>query len=405
MSRPGLFDAFGVEIELMIVDVETLDVRPMCDELFRAASGEGVSDVSPDGVIAWSNELALHVVELKTDGPAASLDGLADHFQRHVRQIDALLEPLGCRLLGGGAHPWMDAHREVRLWPHENNEIYRAYDRIFDCRGHGWGNLQSTHLNLPFNGDDEFGRLYAAIRLVLPLLPALAATTPFLDGRLQPLADARLEVYRTNADRVPLMAGLVVPEPTWTEADFEAQVLTPLYEQLRPLDPEGLLAHPYANSRGGMARFDRGTVEIRLLDAQECPAADLAIVELVTAAVRALVEERWSPLAQQQVIATEPLHAVLVDAIQEAEHTIVRDRSLLEAFGFASGRVRAGDVWSKLAADLLPDHALLRTLIDAGTLSTRLRRRLRTAPDASMLRPMYAELAGCLRSGRPFDVG
>ena len=50
--------------------------------------------------------------------------------------------------------------------------MYEAYDRIFDCRGHGWANLQAVHLNLPFSGDEEFGRLHAAIRLVLPIMPA-----------------------------------------------------------------------------------------------------------------------------------------------------------------------------------------------------------------------------------------
>ena len=80
---------------------------------------------------------------------------------------------MGCTLLPGGVHPWMDPSKETRLWPHEYNEVYRSFDRIFGCAGHGWSNLQSTHLNLPFADDDEFGRLHAAIRAILPLLPAL----------------------------------------------------------------------------------------------------------------------------------------------------------------------------------------------------------------------------------------
>lgn len=411
MNPPGLFEAFGVEIEYMIVDQETLDVRPICDELFQRATGSAtndVADVSPDGVIAWSNELALHVVELKTDGPAKTLDGLDQHFQNHVRRIDGLLASSGARLLPGGMHPWMDPHRETRLWPHENTEIYRAYDRIFGCRGHGWGNLQSTHLNLPFNGDEEFGRLYAAIRLVLPLLPALAASTPIVEGQLSPLADHRLEVYRTNADRVPRMAGLVIPEPTWSRASFEAEVLQPLYADLRPLDPEGVLAQPFANARGGMARFDRGAVEIRLLDTQECPRADLAVVALIAAVVRALVEERWTDRAHQQQIATEPLHAVLLETIRGAERTRVRCPTLLAALGIDKDSAWATDVWAALLEATLPNHPTwtptLRKLIDAGTLSTRLTRRLRNVPTRPALREIYGDLADCLRDGELFDV-
>ena len=55
----------------------------------------------------------------------------------------------------GGAHPWMDPARETRLWPHEDNEIYEAFDRIFGCTGHGWSNLQCVHLNLPFDDDEN----------------------------------------------------------------------------------------------------------------------------------------------------------------------------------------------------------------------------------------------------------
>jgi hypothetical protein len=86
-------------------------------------------------------------------------------------------------LLPTGAHPLMDPFTETRLWPHEHKEIYNLYNRIFDCRGHGWSNLQSTHLNLPFSGDAEFKKLHAAIRLLLPLIPALSASTPLLDGK------------------------------------------------------------------------------------------------------------------------------------------------------------------------------------------------------------------------------
>ncbi|MGB7300202.1 MAG: hypothetical protein WBD34_12840, partial [Burkholderiaceae bacterium] len=48
-SPYGLFDVFGIELEYMIVDADTLDVRPMCDALFREATGASVSDVYPDG--------------------------------------------------------------------------------------------------------------------------------------------------------------------------------------------------------------------------------------------------------------------------------------------------------------------------------------------------------------------
>jgi gamma-glutamyl:cysteine ligase YbdK (ATP-grasp superfamily) len=401
----GLFDAYGIELEYMIVDAETLDVRPVADALFRAVCGEEVADYEPDGPdgpIAWSNELALHVIELKTARPRPSLVGLESDFQDHVGRINALVAPMGCRLLPTGMHPWMDPIREMRLWPHENTEIYRAYDRIFGCRGHGWANLQSTHINLPFADDAEFGRLHAAVRAVIPLIPALAASSPIIEGSLTGSADHRMEVYRTNSVRVPLMAGLVVPEPVYTRAEYEKEVLGRLYDQLAPLDPEGVLRHEFANARGGMARFDRGAIEIRVMDIQECPAADLRLIRLICDVVRALTEERWCDQATLRRLSTESLHAVLLDCTRQAEDAVLRDADLLGVFGTPSSPVRAGDLWRSLAAELRPSDSALAEQLGLGTLSARIQRSVGSQPDRPALRAVYREIAGCLAVGRMF---
>lgn len=407
----GLFDAFGVELEYMIVDRETLDVRPVCDQLFRAAAGAETSDFEPDGsdgLVSWSNELALHVIELKTQHPAAGLDGLVEHFDRHVRLIEDLLEPMGCRLMPTGMHPWMDPDRETRLWPHENNEIYRTYDKIFGCRGHGWGNLQSTHINLPFANEDEFGRLHAALRVVLPLLPAIAASSPIVDGAVSALADHRMEVYRTNSTRVPMMAGLVVPEPVFTREAYEVDILGRLYEDLRPLDPGGILRHEFANARGAMARFDRGAIEIRVLDIQECPLADVTIAALVIETVRGLVEERWSSLEHQASLSTGSLHSVLLGTIRDAERTRIEDRPLLEALGASNRTMVAGELWSELLERVMPNRPafspVMRRLLNAGTLSTRILSQAGRSPSRDDLRRVFAELSDCLREGRLYRV-
>ena len=192
----------------MIVDRETLDVRPICDRLLAAVAGEVTSEVEV-GELAWCNELALHVVELKTNGPSPALTGLSGGFHDEIRFINRQLAADNAMLLGSGSHPLFDPASETRLWPHGDRELYAQYDRVFDCRGHGWSNLQSVHLNLPFDGDEEFGRLHAAIRLVLPLIPALSASTPMLDGRITGFLDTRLETYRRNQARIPSIAGRV----------------------------------------------------------------------------------------------------------------------------------------------------------------------------------------------------
>src|SRR5580765_8235681 len=117
MPALSLFEAFGIELELMIVRQDDLGVYPVCDRILAAAGDRYEGEVERTET-CWSNELVLHVVELKTRGPRPSLDGLSRLFHGDVLALDALLEPLGGRLLGTAMHPTMDPAREARLWPY-----------------------------------------------------------------------------------------------------------------------------------------------------------------------------------------------------------------------------------------------------------------------------------------------
>ena len=401
----GLFEGYGVELEYMIVDAETLDVRPIADRLIEAEHGAIENEIER-GAFAWSNELARHVVELKTNGPAAHLGGLAAGFAAETARIDALLAPHGARLLPTAMHPWMDPAREFELWPHGDGEIYAAFHRIFDCRGHGWANLQSAHLNLPFAGDDEFGRLHAAARALLPLLPALAAASPFVGGLHEGQLDARLHVYRHNARRMPSLSGAVVPEPIFTQADYQA-LLDSLYADLAPLDPDGTLHHEWVNARGCIARFDRMALEIRVLDVQECPRADLAIAWAVARTLRALCDPAPAHQTRLRALATAPLADLLARTTAQAERAPVDDADLLRALGLDARARTAQEVWRALferhlASD--PDGAehrpALELLLEHGSLARRILHRVGEKPTREALTALYRELADCLREGR-----
>ncbi|MGE0483932.1 MAG: glutamate-cysteine ligase family protein [Gammaproteobacteria bacterium] len=342
------FEGFGIEIEYAIVDRDSYDVRPIADRLLELAAGKATNELAR-GRVGWSNELSLHVLELKTNGPAPALDGVAEDFAAELRFADDLLAPLGARILPCAMHPWMDPHTEQRLWPHEQTEIYRAYDRIFGCRGHGWANLQSMHINLPFADDVEFVRLHDAIRTVLPLLPALAAASPFADGRVTGLLDTRLEVYRGNQRRVPEIAGRVVPEAVTSIDEYHARILEPMYRAIAPLDPDGVLHGEWLNSRGAIARFDRGAIEIRVLDAQESPRADLDIAVAVVAVVRALYEERPSAAAAQAALDTACLADLFEATVRDADAAVIDDPAYLGALGLdPAAPWTAGAAWCAL---------------------------------------------------------
>lgn len=406
-DRLRLFSAYGIEIEYMIVDADTLAVLAVCDRVLAAIGGDFVDEVEV-GALGWSNELALHVIELKTNGPAPSLDGLAGHFQHDVSRINDLLRDLGGRLMPTAMHPWMDPARETRLWPHDHSPVYEAFNRIFDCSGHGWSNLQSMHINLPFADDREFARLHAAVRVVLPLLPALAASSPLMDGAPTGILDNRLDVYKDNARRVPTVSGGVIPEPIYSRAAYEKELLGRIYRDLAPHDPDGVLRHEWVNARGAIARFDRYAIEIRVLDTQECPAADIAVAGLVTATVRALVEEAWCGMQTLQQWDTLALRAQYAACVRDAESALVEDRRLLEAFGFPErGPCRAQELWQHLIETLLPRPdasaaGFHRRYLERGTLARRILAELGERPRHAEIEQVYARLCDCLQRGELF---
>ncbi len=405
-----LFDVFGIELEYMIVDDETLNVSPVCDRLLHSQAGNDEGEVVFDD-ISWSNELALHVVELKTSKPSPTLVPLASAFQEHIGRVERLLDPLGARLMPTAMHPWMDPHREMRLWPHDNAEIYAAFDRVFDCRGHGWSNLQSMHINLPFSGDEEFGRLHAAIRLVLPLLPALAASSPAMDGQLTGFMDNRLRVYRNNSARIPSVAGMIIPESVSCESEYNERIYQRMYRDIAPFDPDGVLQQPWLNARGAIARFGRGTIEIRVIDVQECPRADLAIAAATIGLVRAFVEERWAGSGAQNAFDLEPLRQVLWSTTDDAGSATIADTGFLQMLGIGGHSCTANEAWRDVverlfAMNLLDDSfaGALEFMLQRGSLAERISRAIGPSPSRQRLAGTYARLCDCLSRGEMFDA-
>lgn len=409
MKEPlHLFEAFGIEIETMLVDASTLQVRPICDEVLETEAGEPTNEVET-GTIAWSNELAAHVIELKTNGPAPRIDdALAEAFATDVRRIETIARARGARVLPTAMHPTMDPARESVLWSHEGRDIYRTYNRVFGCKGHGWTNLQSCHLNLPFGSDDEFGILHAAVRAVLPLLPSLAASSPFVEGQFDGTLDRRLAVYVQNQKRVPSVIGDVIPEPVFTEEDYIRGILEGMFEDIAPLDPEGELQYEWLNSRGAIARFDRSAIEIRVLDAQETPWADLAQARLVVALVRALVEERWVDRARLEALPTAALRGVFDQGVRDAEAAVIELPELLQALGRGAPSMRADALWQEIYDDCVTGEAdrldaFLRARLENGSLATRIVGAVGPSPAPEALHEVYAALGDCALESRLFE--
>jgi carboxylate-amine ligase len=410
MSKPkfSLFQAFGVEMEYMIVDKDTLAVKSIADKLIFEAAGDFTSEVLR-GEMAWSNELVSHVIEVKCLKPASTMIGLQRKFWQNVREINERLEKHNAMLLPTGAHPLMNPYKEAKIWEHEYNEIYSLYDKIFDCKGHGWVNLQSTHINLPFANDEEFGRLHAAIRLLLPIIPALSASTPILDGKLTNYLDARLEAYRHNQEKIPSIAGKVIPEQIFTQKDYEQNIFQRIMKDVKPYDTEGILDKHFLNSRGAIARFDRGAIEIRIIDIQECPKADMGILLTIVAALKHLISEKWASYEAQKQWHEDDLSKIFLEVIEYGAYTYIGNEEYLKLFGIKEGGCQAKDVWKHIIEQVsyqLDTEALqtVNFILENDTLARRIVRKLKGDFSKENIQSVYKQLAECLAYNQLFEV-
>jgi gamma-glutamyl:cysteine ligase YbdK (ATP-grasp superfamily) len=404
------FEACGIELEYALVDRASLDVRPIADEVLRELAGNEhpVAEVGR-GMFGWSNELTLHVLELKNRDPTVPMDLLASRFQYEIRDLNTVLAARGACLMPTGMHPWMDPRCETRLWPHEGADIYRAYDRIFDCRTHGYANLQAVHVNLPFADDREFARLHEAVRLVLPILPAIAASSPYAEGCCAGVLDYRMCAYRGNAAAVPEVTGALVPEPCASRSQYHDAVLAPMYRAIGRYAEGATLQHEWLNARGAIARFERNALEIRVLDTQECPRMDVALAALIVDLVQALCERRLAP-APAPPLPTALLTEVLNECIARADDAEIRHPEYLAAFGLSRMHCRAHALWEHLALRLdeggAPRRALWRKPLDhiltRGTLARRLLAATGRAPTRAKLRATYSRMCEALDTGSAF---
>lgn len=406
------FEVAGMELEYPTVDRD-LNVVSLVEPAFRILAGRGTSDVEL-GALGFSNEIADHVFEVKTTSPVRSLRQAEEILYEGVQRFTAVLrDAFDARLMPTGMHPWFDP-RKGRLWSRSGGRIYRTYARLFDVGTHGWMNVQASHLNLPFGDERETMAMHTAAALLVPYLPALAASTPMHDGDLQPSADARLAWILEHQARIPESCGEIVPEYVESFADYRRSILAPMYAAVDRLpDDASAIRHEFLNARGAVFKFSRRAMEVRVLDTQECVKMDAAIAAFVRAALKHLA---------RRVLAGKlklPPHAILVEDFRAT----VRDGSAARvgAPHFAverdeNGRTEVRTILRALLEDARgsarKDEAeyveLVGRVIETGSLSERIRAALRPHERASdeefteAARRVYIELMDCLEANEPW---
>jgi gamma-glutamyl:cysteine ligase YbdK (ATP-grasp superfamily) len=169
-----------------------------------------------------------------------------------------------------------------------------------------------------------------------------------------------------------------------------------------------VLHHEWANARGAIARFERGTIEIRVIDAQECPRADLAVVAAIVSVVKALAVGRLSERDVATDTSTESLARLLAEATFDGERAVARDRTLLRALGVRKDGVPLGEIWDRLLDAYPPDDpagewtAPLQTILRRGPLARRMLDAAGASPSRSALRHVAEGLCRSLERNESF---
>lgn len=402
----SLLEVFGIELEYMIVDRDTLAVKPVTDVLIKNVTGEITNEVENDR-IDWSNELVLHVLEFKNNTPEPNILAMASSFQSEVQRANKELEVLNGQLLPGAMHPLMNPMSETKIWPHGNNEIYNSFNRIFNCQGHGWSNLQSMHINISFANDKEFSELHSAIRWILPLIPALSSSSPIVEGRSGECKSNRLYYYLNNQNKLTSIMGLAVPDVMKSQQEYQQKILQTMYTEIAPYDTEGILQHEWLNSRGAIPKFEQGCIEIRLADVQEAPLVDLSIADYWIKAIKEIISGSWLDCERMDRVSTLELRKILDSTVRSAEDAVIVSKDVLAVFGLNKA-VKAQELLQLIRSQLNYEHneEVFAETIDKinaqGTLSTRLLQSSGNLTNEGILHT-YRKLCRCLETGSFFE--
>jgi carboxylate-amine ligase len=407
-SALHLFEAVGASLEYMIVEKETLAIKPICYELIQSLNGKHESEFENDA-ITWSTSHALHVIKLRNSKPEPNLNSLDHAFADNVKAINNNLAQWNAMLLPTAAHPLMYADEKTGLWQHPNKEVIALYSKIFGCQGHAWNNLQGAHLNLPFQGDEEFARLHAAVRILLPLLPVLCASSPILERQPSGSLATRLSLYKRKYAKLPAMAGRIVPEPVFSERRYQEEIYQRMDEAIAPLDENKILDPAWANARGATPRFDQGLLEVSIMDIQECPTADMAIIALVTETLKALIAEKFSTFDDQKELLTEVLGGILDETTHHGRNAEIYSTEFSALFGI-NNFTTPQHIWQHIIQEITKagNHLLerwepeLEVILQEGSLSERILSAVGPQPREESIKKVYHQLAECLAQNRMF---
>jgi carboxylate-amine ligase len=249
----------GVEEEFALLDPTELGLVQRFEELRDAAASDPVLSESIAG------ELISSEIEIRSGRSEDFAAAIAAQRDRRLR-LFSLAAQRGVSLGATGTHPWSD-YREQHII---DTDHYRRVEE--GLKYVAWrNNAFSMHVHVGIRGAQRAVETCDRLRPVLPMLLAISANSPFLDGRDSGLHSARTQIFTKSFPR----CGVPDAYGTWDAftdyVDFLARTgsiveYTQLWWSVRP-------------------HFTFGTVEVRICDAQATAGESEALAGLIVACV------------------------------------------------------------------------------------------------------------------------
>jgi glutamate---cysteine ligase / carboxylate-amine ligase len=249
----------GVEEEFAILHPETLDLVPRFEQLRAAAVEDAILREHITG------ELISSEIEIISGAGSNLGDALASQRERR-RALFGLAAAQGVALGATGTHPWAD----YREQPIIDTEHYRRVEE--GLKYVAWrNNTFSLHVHVGVRDADRAVKVCDRLRGVLPLLLAISANSPYLDGRDTGLQSARTQSFTKSFPRcgVPDTFGSWAAYREYIELLVRTHSIvefTQVWWSVRP-------------------HFRFGTVEVRICDAQSTAQESDALAALMVSCI------------------------------------------------------------------------------------------------------------------------
>jgi carboxylate-amine ligase len=255
----------GIEEEWAIVDPETLELVPR----FEAMQADGAED--PVLGYSISGELISSEIEIRS-GRGEDVQHALKLQREARRRLFALADAHGVALASTGTHPLSD-YREQHIIDTEH------YARVQEGLKYvAWrNNTFALQVHVGVRGADRAIQACDRLRPVLPILLAISANSPFVDGRDSGLHSARTQTFTKSFPRcgVPDVYGNWAAWHDYVEMLVRTNSIvefTQLWWSVRA-------HHAY------------GTIEVRICDAQTTAGEADGLVELIVACVAQALRE------------------------------------------------------------------------------------------------------------------